>query len=73
MNLQSLPKNDLFSHQPAETPHFIIILLLLLKEMVPLPTSCPQCGNCRIFLSIRFYVKPILENLNVVKLLLLPS
>ena len=28
----------------------------------------PQCGNFRIFLSLKFYVKSILENLDVVKL-----
>ena len=28
----------------------------------------PQCGNCRIFLSFRFYVKSTLENLEVLKL-----
>ena len=26
-----------------------------------------QCGNCRIFLSLRFYVKSILENLEVLE------
>ena len=28
-----------------------------------------QCGNCRISLSLRFYVKSILENPEVLKLL----
>ena len=32
----------------------------------------PQCGNVRIFLSLRFYVKSILENVEVLKLLFLP-
>ena len=27
-----------------------------------------HCGNCRIFISIRFYVKSILQNLEVLKL-----
>ena len=31
-----------------------------------------QCGNFRIFLSFRFYVKSIFENLEVLKLLVLP-
>ena len=30
-----------------------------------------QCGNCRNFLSFRYYVKSILENFEVVKLLFL--
>ena len=32
----------------------------------------PHCGNFRIFLSLRFYVKSILENIKVLKLLFLP-
>ena len=28
----------------------------------------PQCGKCRIFLSLRFYVKPILGNVEVQKM-----
>ena len=32
----------------------------------------PHCGNFRIFLSLRFYVKSILENIEVLKLLFLP-
>ena len=32
----------------------------------------PHCGKCRIFLSFKFYVKSILENLEVVKLRFLP-
>ena len=31
-----------------------------------------QCGKLRIFLSLRFYVKSILENVEVLKLLFLP-
>ena len=31
-----------------------------------------QCGNFMIFLSLRFYVKTILENLDVLKLQFLP-
>ena len=31
-----------------------------------------QCGNLRIFLSLKFYVKSILENLEVLKLPFLP-
>ena len=31
-------------------------------------TNVAQCGNFRIFLSLRFYVKSILENLEVLKL-----
>ena len=34
--------------------------------------SIAQCGNFMIFLSLRFYVKPILENLEVLKLPILP-
>ena len=26
-----------------------------------------QCGNCKIFVSVRFYVESILENLEVLK------
>jgi len=29
--------------------------------------QCTQCGNLRIFLLLRFYVKPILENVEVLK------
>ena len=32
----------------------------------------PQWGNFRIFLSVRFYVKPILEILGVLKMPFLP-
>ena len=32
----------------------------------------PQCGNFMIFLSLRFYVKSILEDLEVLKLPFLP-
>ena len=34
--------------------------------------SDPQCRNLRNFLSLRFYVKSILENLEIPKLLFLP-
>ena len=30
--------------------------------------KCTQCGNFKIFLQLRFYVKSILENLEVLKL-----
>ena len=45
-----------FSQLTAYPPH--------LKHIV----QGAQCGNFRIFLSLRFYVKSLLENLEVLKL-----
>ena len=55
----------------------IILLLGFLREIIInkcrnvkiAVSEVPQCGNFRIFLSLRFYVKSILENLEVLKLL----
>ena len=50
---------------PVSRPQFSTQYTLLWKSVLP---TFPQCGNLMIFLSLRFYVKSILENLRVLKL-----
>ena len=50
---------------------FILLLLMFGPFSAVLPAHFAQCWNFRIFLSFRFFVKSILENLEVLKLLFL--
>ena len=48
---------------------FILLLLLMFGPFsAVLPADFAQCGNFRIFLFFKFYVKSILENLEVLKM-----
>ena len=59
---------------PRFAPYLPVVMPAIMKtaSMKPEVSLAAQCGNFRIFLSLRFYVKSILENLEVLKLLFLP-
>ena len=61
IHLQIQVKEDTLHHYPVH--YFTTVCFGKHKDKV----QSAQCGNFKIFLSFRFYVKSILENLEVVK------
>ena len=59
---------------PRFAPYLPVVMPAIMKtaSMKPEVSLTAQCGNFRIFLSLRFYVKSILENLEFLKLPFLP-
>ena len=50
----------------------MVIVVLFSPNVAKAKCDFTQCGNFRIFLSFRFYMKPILKDLEVVNMPILP-